>query len=435
MWGVTTATLELKAGERQTLTNPIDLLRAMAKVEVKLSGENVTDYKITGVTISRSNTQGYCLPKDYDKVATTGELDREEGENITTFNPYTALPATEDVAFTQDENGTYILYLPEYDNTSTGTTAATISVTIGEENYPLYFCNYDTDGQPQTDTTFDIVRNHLYRYNITGIDDGELTVQYRVMLWDKVSSTIEFAKDVTCTLLPEGGDADPDAEAVYCILNRPRHGDTRTELRNGTAGALYEFTFNGPEGTVWTAHLSNKEDFIFSTSIENGHKLVSTGIARSNPYYIQINLQDGHDWVGGEEEGKQFTYSFNLDRSWGEQVEAAHELISTYFYITISPDGTHEEELVINPAVEDSSIPTLYSYDGKHRRFAGTDTRIWIRQVPTMYGWNIGQMAEPADPTDTGTNPWDNYYWWRVNPYWSPSENATALLENANETE
>ena len=433
MWGVATAQLTLQPGGRQTLAESIDLLRAVAKVEVGLGSDARQEgFSLTGVCISHSNTQGYCLPADYAAADNTGQLNRnDEGTNLDTFHPYTGDTQATDLAFTQATDGTWHIYLPEYDNSQT---PATLAVTVADEkntteDYTLYFQTYNS-GQPQAGTTYNIVRNHLYRYTITAINNGQLTVQHQVMPWDKVSSTIEFTEDVTCTLLPEGGDADPDAEAMYCILNRPRHGNTRTELRNGTAGALYEFTFNGPEGTVWTAHLSNKEDFIFSTSIENGHRLVSTGIARSEPYYIQINLQGGHDWVD-----PQFSEAETYNKAWRDQVEATHELISTYFYITISTDGMHEEELVINPPVTDETIPTLYSYGGSRRRFAGTDTRIWIRQVPTMYNWNIGQMAEPADPTDTGTNPWDNYYWWRVNPYWNPTANARALMENANETE
>lgn len=405
MWGVLTTTFTLTPGENQDLNN-IDLLRAMAKVEVKLSGENVTDYEITGVTISRSNTQGYCLPKDYDKVITTGELDREEGTGIITFNPYTGSPVTEDIAFTE-ENGTYILYLPEYDNPSTGTSPSQISVTVKganetEETYTLEFKEY-SEGIA-TGEAFNIVRNHIYRYNITGIEDGKLTVEYRVMPWEVVSSGIEFTDNVTCTLLPNGGNAnsgtDGDAEAVYCILYKPRYkGSSRTELETNTAGARYEFTLNAPKGTVWKAHLSNTTDFYFSDGEANGKKCVSTGITREAPYYIQINVRN--EWTKNA--------TFDQLSTWGQQVENEHRVVETYFYITVSVDGEHEEELKINPFQAVDNDNTYYK---NGHRFAGTDTRIWIRQVPVQKGWSYDELAKDINPTD------NDFQWWRVNPYW-----------------
>ena len=178
MWGVTTAELTLAPGERQELTDGIDLLRAVAKVEVQLN-ERVTQegFSLTGVTISKANQQGYCLPLDYDKVATTAALNREEETGITTFHPYPNSATTTDLAFTNDGNNTYTLYLPEYDN-GTGNTPATLSVTVADEDnqtetYTLEFKNY-TNGQP-TGEAYNIVRNHLYRYTITKIDNGQLT--------------------------------------------------------------------------------------------------------------------------------------------------------------------------------------------------------------------------------------------------------------------
>lgn len=420
MWGVTTATLDLVPGERQTLDNGIDLLRAVAKVEVKLQDNTDTQgFTLTGVTISTANTQGYCLPAGYAAVSNTKELDREDGNTNYTFHPYPNSATVTDLAFTGD-NGTYTLYLPEYDN---GTTPATLTVTVTDEDkkqetYTLEFKDYE-GGKPTTGDAYDIVRNHLYRYTITKIDNGQLTVQHKVMPWNKVS-TSWGAGAYQCQLLPEGytlGNTSEmgDIESRLCILYRPSYADNNAdaddpkyhaELKTGSAGARYEFTLTAPEGAVWTAHLTNTDVFSFSQSTEDGKKMVSTGIARKDPYLLQINVNSSKAWTEGT--------SFDNLAGWGQQMEADHDIdaISTYFYITVSVDGGHEEELVINPAnALQEGEPTYYK---EGRRYAGTDTRIWIRQVPVQSGWSYDDLAAHSDPTDES-----GYYWWRVNPYWS----------------
>lgn len=418
MWGVTTAELTLAPGERQELTDGIDLLRAVAKVEVQLN-ERVTQegFSLTGVTISKANQQGYCLPLDYDKVATTAALNREEATGITTFHPYPSSTTETDLAFTNDGNGTYTLYLPEYDN---GTNAATLSVTVADEDnqtetYTLEFKNYN-NGQP-TGEAYNIVRNHLYRYTITKIDNGQLTVQHQVMPWEKVTSGITYG-NIQCELLPEGGDSDPkgndgDPEARYCILLRPGYGDSPYELKpSGSAGAVFQFKLTEPAGAVWTAHLSNTEVFSFSDSnitVDNKtQKLVSTGIARNDWYYIQININSGHEWADE---------AFGRNYAWGKEVEAEHRVVDTYFYITISMNDGQEVELPINPQANNESH---FIDNGTHRRFAGTESRIWIRQVPAMKGWEEADLAANIDPTETNnSDEKDNFLWWRVNPYWA----------------
>lgn len=424
MWGVTTAKLTLAPGERQELTDGIDLLRAVAKVEVQLQDNDDTQgFSLTGVTISTANTQGYCLPLDYDKVETTAALNREEETGITTFHPYPNSVTTTDLAFTNDGNNTYTLYLPEYDN-GTGNTPATLTATLTvtvadgdgqEETYPLEFKTYE-EGQP-TGEAYNIVRNHLYRYTITKIDNGQLAVSYRVLPWEKVTSNITYG-NIQCELLPEGGDSDPkdnkgDPEARYCILLRPGYGDSSHELKeSGSAGAVFQFKLTEPAGAVWTAHLSNTEVFSFSdtniTVNNKTQKLVSTGIARNDWYYIQINISSGHEWADE---------AWDRNYAWGKEVEAEHRVVDTYFYITISMNDGQEVELPINPQ---ASTESHFIDNGTHRRFAGTETRLWIRQVPAMKGWEEADLAANIDPTETN-NPdeKDNFLWWRVNPYWA----------------
>ena len=421
MWGVTTTTFDLTPGESDDIGS-IDLLRAMAKVEVNFAESFPSDYEIGAITISPYNTQGYCLPAGYESVETTGALDREEAGTAYSFNPLAVSASTSSLTFTE-ENGKYYIYLPEYDNS---TDAAKIQVTVNDETYYLEFKDYE-NGVPTGDP-YDIVRNHIYRYTITGVNDGKLIIKYKAMPWELVTSEIGFMKNITCVLRAEDGDE----EATYGILHKPTYtskkynnGGDYSILKPGTAGAIYRFDLQAPAGTVWTAHLSNNEDFYFSDSnYKDDKKLVSTGIARGNssknlPYYIQINARN--PWQAIEDKNgedlKEGEIDFNTLSDWGREVESEHRVVDTYFYITVSVDGIHETELEINPIESES---TDFKDD---RRFPGTATRIWIRQVPAQQGtgqenqevketWPAQELAKNINPTEA------EFQWWRVNPYW-----------------
>lgn len=424
MWGVIKKDFNFPAGENTDIGN-IDLLRAMAKVEVNFAESFPADYQIGGITISPYNTKGYCVPAGYASVETTGALDREE-TNPASFHPL-ASSNTELLNF-KGENNNYYIYLPEYENTETD--AAKIKVTVNGETYDLEFKNYE-NGAPKDETPYNIVRNHIYRYTITGVNDGKLVVNYLALPWNKIATSIEFMEkeQIKGTLKAESSDA----EATYGILHKPTYTDKKyndggdySVLKPGSAGARYRFDLQAPVGTVWTAHLSNKEDFYFTDSEykdKDNKKFVSTGIVRGSsdkklPYYIQINAT--HPWQAiTNEEGddlKEGEIDFDTRSEWGSKVEREHRVVETYFYITVSADGKHETELEINP-IEKSKTEFK-----DNRRFPGTATRIWIRQVPAQKGrgsmntkgktWPAQELAKNIDPTE------DEFQWWRVNPYW-----------------
>ena len=420
MWGVLKSYFNFAAGERTNIGS-IDLLRAMAKVEVNLAESFPSNYEIGSITINPYNTQGYCLPAGYASVDATGELDREE-TSPASFNPLDS-PSNMELTF-KGENNSYYIYLPEYDNS---TKPAKIQVTVNDKPYDLEFKDYE-NGAPKEGTQYNIVRNHIYRYTITGVNDGKLVIKYKAMLWELVTSEIGYTASISCDLRAENSDE----EAQYGILHKPTYtnkeyndGGDYSILKPGTAGAIYRFDLQAPAGTVWTAHLSNNEDFYFSDSnYKDDKKLVSTGIARGSsdkylPYYIQINARNPWQAIEDEngedlEEGK---IGFNTLSDWGRKVESEHRVVDTYFYITVSVDGIHETELEINP-IESGST------DFKdNRRFPGTATRIWIRQVPAQKGkgqenqegeetWPAQELAKNINPTDA------EFQWWRVNPYW-----------------
>lgn len=476
MWGVITQTLSLVPGSRKELDD-ISLLRAFAKVEVSM---NVEGYTLQSVSIDNSNKQGYCLPKDYTLVGNTTDLDREEDTEITTFNPYKDSEKIEDRTFT-NENGTYYIYLPEYNNS---TNAAKIQVTVKnnttneEKPYDLEFKDY-VNGAPTGDP-YDIVRNHIYHYTITGVNDGKLVIQYRAMPWELVTSEIGYAPEpISTTDSPFGSDTEyetflknshhyillpveaysndynttqtlfnhlyenpntGDNEARLCIVTRPTYDTNKQyiDLKIGSAGARYYFMLTGPEGATWEAHLTNEEDFAFSNSEntdfsentdEYGNenvRMVTHGIARNKPYIIQIiatHLYTGYDEnMSGDVPEEDFPEINKNDWKdyfedkyltiWGSDKWNNKKVVETEFYITVKLVDGAEYELTINPSynentkIDDKKFPFI-----EKRRYAGTDTRIWIRQIRAKYGIeNLEDLAKD-----------ESGVWWKDNQYWNPN--------------
>lgn len=429
MFGVTKGEFTFEAGENTNIGS-IDLLRAMAKVEVNFSDDFPTDeYTIEDITISPYNAQGYCVPTGYASVETTGELDREE-ETPASFNPLSSSP-TNPLTFTE-ENGKHYIYLPEYENTETS--AAKIKVTVNGETYDLEFKDYE-NGAPKEGTQYNIVRNHIYRYTITGVNDGELKLEYRVLLWDKVESAIGWNPEIQ-----DGGnapvaawpskfnsdkEADPDfeyatngdQEAVFCYLLAPRYTNSdHKSLEYNRAYAGFYFHLTEPEGAIWEAYLTNTEDFKLNESgahDSDGDKVTDSycavrGRARQKPYQIQVTVQDEHYWTEPRYEGDNQFWD-NLS-SWGKDIEESGycKNIYTDLYIRISIDGGYTWNwLDINK--EDDYIKS--SYWGK-RRFAGGDKFIRIWQLKALKDVrHLGTIIKRLDAD------------WGIKDFWNPTDN------------
>ena len=509
MWGVTTAQFNLTPGVSEDIGS-IDLLRAMAKVEVFMDAEG---YIIDNISVDKSNPQGYCLPNGYNSVSETDRLDME-GETPASFNPYTS-----GTPESKAEDGQHYIYLPEYDNS---TKPAKIQVTVNGETYELEFKDYE-NGAPKDETPYNIVRNHIYRYTITGVNDGKLIIKYKAMPWELVTSEIGYAPQPMTTnpfsneddyaefiskgeskyiLLPlesyrvEEKDGkvvndysntqklfnhlyeNPevgDNEARLCIITRPTYddkidGNQHWALKPGSAGARYYFMLTGPKGATWEAHLNDPEgNFDFSTSINDDDfaactdkdfskevRMATHGIAREQPYIIQIiatHLYTGYENnprisgisnrdteprfesdayeklnLGTNKENWKPYFRDDYLTEWGKNKWDAEEVVEAEFYITVKLADGAEYELTINPPYypekddEKKKYPFYNKETQTYHRFAGTNTRIWIRQVRAQYAWpNLEYLARDLQANETGDNPWNKVYWWTKNPYWNPA--------------
>uniref|UniRef100_UPI004029CAFC hypothetical protein n=1 Tax=Segatella copri TaxID=165179 RepID=UPI004029CAFC len=220
----------------------------------------------------------------------------------------------------------------------------------------------------------------VYGYFLQG---GALCLDWQVMPWNKVTSEISWS-NVNCEMLAwqTGSTLKPkegDAEGLYCLVNYPRYKDTEHEiLEDKKSGAAFYIKVDGPTGLVWKAHLTNPTEFAFNydKSTESTN-CVSTGIARKDPY--QIKVEAVNPWT--------------TNASWDQLTEWAtgkgSKPVCTDLYVTVSLDGIHEYEVVINP----DNAGGMYK---NGRKFAGTNTRIRIFQLQATKGTAYDKLQKAS---------------------------------------
>ena len=183
MWGVRLANLNL-ANEAENEIDDIYLLRAMAKVEVALHEDIVALFDLTDVVVDKYNTVGNVLPAGYATAVDTRDLGQQD-----VFNPNNT-PSNTDLSFTEVEGqGAFYAYLPEYQNVGVDSPAE-IRFLIDEKLYNIQFMHYV--GGRATGESYNIVRNHYYKYTITSVSaetvEVNLSLQYEVEDWTEVTN-------------------------------------------------------------------------------------------------------------------------------------------------------------------------------------------------------------------------------------------------------
>ena len=184
MWGVTEVDMKSIFENGTHNIGEIWLLRAAAKIEVNLSADvRNKGTTINSATLKYYNQTGYVLPSGALEVSETGLLDQENCIRVYRH-------AAVNLPFVKDENtGNYYVYVTEYDNTNYPGERNKISLefNIGDEKKyfedAISFCEY-SDGKPQEDLHYDIVRNHIYQFEILSIAGDNLELRYTVADWD-----------------------------------------------------------------------------------------------------------------------------------------------------------------------------------------------------------------------------------------------------------
>lgn len=208
----------------------------------------------------------------------------------------------------------------------------------------------------------------VYGYFLQG---GALCLDWQVMPWNVVTSEISWS-NVNCQMYAwhksSPSATTGDEEGKYCLVNYPRYAtDKHNSLVAKSSGAAFYFKVDGPTGLVWKAHLTNPTEFAFNyAKSTESTNCVSTGIARTAPY--QIKVEASKPWTEGT--------SFDQLTDWAKG-KGSNPVVYTDLYVTVSLDGIHEYEVVINP----DDAGGMYK---KGRKFAGTNTRIRIFQLQAI---------------------------------------------------
>lgn len=182
MWGVRTVNLiGMKQGEVYD-AGTIDLLRAMAKVEIELApSTEAAPNLITGLvsaTVNGANTQGFVLPGTWNSVEETKKI------AFSTMRIPSGLTAATINDMQPGTDGKITFYLPETANTN-GNVNISLEYAVdgddgGNKTSTIHFAVYN-DAGTEPATYHDIVRNHLYRFTVKlGRTDAGATIRYTV---------------------------------------------------------------------------------------------------------------------------------------------------------------------------------------------------------------------------------------------------------------
>ena len=442
----------------------ISLIRAVGKLELFFTKESEDGYlAIDKVELAQVPDKGYLkAPETYDLTykGTATLFNSDEGEII-----QSSLPESITTGYFSEHEGDfqridlmqdYLLENPnpeseddKWNDLATGNTdyiypydPENPTNVAAEDTRYMMTIHYRTS-ESETTSKIQIVYLPRIERNVWNkifarvkSEDGALTIQYKVLLWDEVTSSIGWEPEFKF-----GGNApmaawrikdkkiDPDfrnategdEEATCCYVLYPRFGRSNDQSDHGTlvkrsSYAAFYFSLKEPDGAVWEAYLSNPDDFELSTGGEydsdgDGTKdkhCVMTGIARNEPYQIQVGARNAWTEADGtvtdEKEGADS--GWNELTEWGKEIQASGEQydVHTDLYIRVSLDnGITWHNLPINRpdySPSDKENQPYYlekTYWRNNRRFAGGDDYIRIWQLKAVKDGDFVEMVNDLD--------------------------------------
>ncbi len=248
MYGVKTFTSALKFRENlATDLGQIDLLRAMAKVEVTLG--NGVDESLSDVRLVNYNPNGACAP--LDMYVSTKNLDY--GHSVHLYGGADDNPAeTSSISFTSSSDGrTWTAYVPEYRNKDIyGLKRSDCSyIELNFEGitrtYTLDFRDYSlgTDNGKR----FNLLRNHVYRYTIASVGGYELSLSLKAQPWSLSELSYDYKKTVSVS-----------EQLLWTDSNHVTPIENGRVLAKGAGDLTCSFTIATPSGATWYAVFEEK---------------------------------------------------------------------------------------------------------------------------------------------------------------------------------
>ena len=380
----------------------IPLVRAVSKLHFYFARKDAADALTGNVKVTRIEVDGNTFPTasyvfpdeepyasaDANKAATSGKyetptyvastlkLDGVENAKIK--------PVPDPLTYKRGDSETAQAYMDRMNNEIGGHDLCYLRETnkpiTGKIYYQLAEGDYERSQEFTIPSSGNAIRNRelvVYGYFLQG---GALCLDWQVMPWNKVSSEISWS-NVNCQMFA-WKESSPsattgDEEGKFCLVNYPRYETSKhNSLVAKSSGAAFYFKVDGPTGLVWKAYLTNPTEFTFNyAKSTESTNCVSTGIARTAPYQIKVEAKKA--WTEGT--------SFDQLTAWAKG--KGSNPVYTDLYVTVSLDGIHEYEVVINP----NDAGGMYK---NGRKFAGTNTRIRIFQLQAFKGKGYDELQK-----------------------------------------
>lgn len=289
MWGI--GTMIPQNAELQDI-GTIDLLRAVAKVEVVLSAGMVEKgYTLDEASIRHYNTNGYFVPNGWNGVETTLQLDQDNCMNA--YHSH----VDNSILFEDGVSGkSRWIYIPEFNVLHTAENRPLISVTLGDGTLlPLSFKDAISfgdyvNGAIVPGTEYNIVRNHIYRFTISGISAG-IEVEYEVLPWTDGGTWErgEFAYPTYHNpVMPE---IPSDPTSLVNITTAPVMTYNNSDPENGAFSAW--FKMESPLGQKWLPVVDKAVTDYNILVYKNGIKVYDNS---DETIYPATNLVASDDW-------------------------------------------------------------------------------------------------------------------------------------------
>lgn len=173
MWGVGSIQ-KIKTGGNNF--GELNLVRAVAKVNVTVKGgDGLKNFEITEIRLHKYNTKGYCAPAGEKEDTPSIPSDSEIASGFLTSGTLSGKQGN------KFENK---FYIPEHKNAEVSDdqkVCLTIQAQVREVE-KTYTVQFSANEQP-----YNVLRNHLYVFNITGVDEVTASLTYEVKKWEYIT--------------------------------------------------------------------------------------------------------------------------------------------------------------------------------------------------------------------------------------------------------
>ena len=305
MWGITAVNgLSIARNFATSLDDDIYLLRSMAKIEVTLSDDTWNaGYEISSATLNKYNMQGYVVPAfpstsasattmNITNLAALKETTDLSLEDVMRNKQGLAYPTGETTTPSilgfkaTTSNRTFVVYVPEY---AASQGALEIALDFGNGDVRTFIHGAYSSGA-YSNTPWDVVRNHYYKYTVT-VNDGGL--QCEVQDWNWQQEKLEYEDFVSVEEkinVIESAGTQTDAAGETHVKMKSK---TLVYGNEGATKQIYmvqlKFKIQTPTGYQWRASLI-QDDMTRIFYFAETSKIVSDG---KTTYPISVNA-DGN---------------------------------------------------------------------------------------------------------------------------------------------